>query len=154
MDERLYWIWLAEALGQGSVWASLLIRKYGGARAIYEGGPDLPEPDGEIRENIASMLRRKMKNRSLRRICSTESRSGSGQQKRKPSRLRTSFSYRITGRSPQILRKAYRLKRPAAVSRTAASLQALLLFLPGAERLLPGPPGEICSPWCTETAVL
>ena len=98
--------------------------------------------------------RRKMKNRSLRQICSTENRSGSGQQKRKPSRLRTSFSYRITGRSPQILRKAYRLKRPAAVSRTAALLQALLLFLPGAERLLPGPLGEICSPWCTETAVL
>ncbi|MBE6725159.1 MAG: DNA-protecting protein DprA [Ruminococcaceae bacterium] len=67
MDERLYWIWLAEALGQGSVWASLLVRKYGGARAVYEGGPDLPEADGEIRENIASMLRGKLKNRSLTR---------------------------------------------------------------------------------------
>lgn len=67
MDERLYWIWLAEALGQGSVWASLLVRKYGGAKAVYEGGPDLPEADGEISENIASMLRGRLKNRSLTR---------------------------------------------------------------------------------------
>ncbi len=67
MDERVYWIWLAELFGQGSPWAALLIRRFGTARAVYEGAAEALEPDAEIKAETISMILDKLKNRSLDR---------------------------------------------------------------------------------------
>ena len=67
MDERLYWIWLAETLGQGSPWAPLLVRRYGGAKAVYEGAADDMEPDGEIGKEAAAAIHERLRRRSLER---------------------------------------------------------------------------------------
>ena len=67
MDERVYWIWLAELLGQGSPWAALLIRRFGTARAVYEGAADALEPDAEIKAETISMILDKLKNRAADR---------------------------------------------------------------------------------------
>lgn len=67
MDERVYWIWLAEVFGQGSPWAALLIRRFGTARSVYEGAADALEPDAEISAETVSMIREKLRNRSLDR---------------------------------------------------------------------------------------
>ncbi len=67
MEDRLYWIWLSEALGQGSPWAPLLVRRYGGAKAIFEGAADAMEADDEVKDETLSMIREKLRNRSLER---------------------------------------------------------------------------------------
>ena len=45
MDERVYWIWLAEALGAGSLFAPMLIRRFGSARGGRHAKP-VPGADG------------------------------------------------------------------------------------------------------------
>ncbi len=67
MEDRIYWIWLSEALGQGSPWALLLVRRYGGAKAVYEGAADAMEADDEVKDETLSMIREKLQNRSLER---------------------------------------------------------------------------------------
>ena len=67
MDERVYWIWLAETLGQGSPWAVFLIRRYGSAKAVFEGAADALEPDAEVKDETVSMIREKLQRRSLTR---------------------------------------------------------------------------------------
>ena len=67
MDERVFWIWLAEAFGQGSPWAAFLIRRYGSARAVFEGAADGLEPDAEVKEEGISLIREKLRDRALNR---------------------------------------------------------------------------------------
>ena len=67
MEDRIYWIWLSEALGQGSPWGPMLVRRYGGAKAVFEGAADAMEADDEVKDETLSMIRGKLKNRSLDR---------------------------------------------------------------------------------------
>ena len=39
-DRRIYWIWLAELFGAGSITASRLIQKYADPKLIYERKAD------------------------------------------------------------------------------------------------------------------
>ena len=64
-DERIYWIWLAEALGQGSVAASRLVRRFGSPRAVFENGVGGLEPDHDFGEDTLAMLRQKLHKPSL-----------------------------------------------------------------------------------------
>ena len=67
MDERIYWVWLAEALGQGSLLAAPLLRRFETAEQIHAGAADGLEPDEEFRAETVSLIRSKLKNRSLAR---------------------------------------------------------------------------------------
>ena len=67
MDERAYWIWLAEAFGQGSPLAALLVRRFGSARAVFEGAADELEPDAEVRSETAASIRETVRKKSLTR---------------------------------------------------------------------------------------
>jgi len=66
-DSRLYWIWLAEALGQGSTIAASLINRFKAADKIYDGAVDKLEPDDEFSEEKLIKIKSKLSNRSLAR---------------------------------------------------------------------------------------
>lgn len=66
-DERLYWIWLAESIGQGSKYASALISRFGSAKKIYETPADELDFGDDFSERAVSMLRGRLSNRSLER---------------------------------------------------------------------------------------
>lgn len=66
-DSRLYWIWLAESLGQGSTVAASLINRFKAADKIYDGAVDQMEPDEEFTEEKLGKIRAKLCNRSLAR---------------------------------------------------------------------------------------
>ena len=74
-DERVYWIWLAEALGQGSMYAAPLIRQFGSPRALYEAGPDAVVSDAELRPEAVTAIRQKLRRSSLERAADILSRS-------------------------------------------------------------------------------
>ncbi|MBR5366283.1 MAG: DNA-processing protein DprA [Clostridia bacterium] len=64
-DERVYWIWLAEALGQGSMYAAPLIKQFGSPRALYEAGPDAVTPDTALKPEAVTAIRTKIRRASL-----------------------------------------------------------------------------------------
>lgn len=66
-DSRLYWIWLAEAMGQGSLAAADLITRFRAADKIYDGAVDDMEPDEEFSEERLAKIRSKIANKSLAR---------------------------------------------------------------------------------------
>lgn len=64
-DNKLYWIWLAELFGQGSVTASRLIQKYKDPRIIYENqGSDL-EKDDFFNDKRIEDIKSRLQNNSL-----------------------------------------------------------------------------------------
>ncbi|MGN1409551.1 MAG: DNA-processing protein DprA [Eubacteriales bacterium] len=66
-DRRLYWIWLAELFGQGSVTASRLILKYSDPKMIYDSkGADL-ECDDFFTERRIDEIKLKLLNNSTER---------------------------------------------------------------------------------------
>ena len=64
-DERVFWICLAEALGQGSMYAAPLLKRFGTPRALLEAGPDALAPDAELRPESIAAIRAKLKRASL-----------------------------------------------------------------------------------------
>ncbi|MCR4905320.1 MAG: DNA-processing protein DprA [Clostridiales bacterium] len=64
-DERIYWIWLAEALGQGSMYAAPLLKQFGSPRKLEEAGPDAVMPDAELRPEAVTAIRAKLRRASL-----------------------------------------------------------------------------------------
>ena len=64
-EDRLYWVWLAEALGQGNRLASKLISISGGAKAIHAGYFDKLQPCEEFPAEIIVKLKKLFLNRSL-----------------------------------------------------------------------------------------
>jgi len=66
-DSRVYWIWLAEAMGQGSLAAADLITRFQSAIAIYNGAVDEMEADEEFSEERLAKIKSKIANRSLDR---------------------------------------------------------------------------------------
>lgn len=64
-DNRLYWIWLAETLGQGSTIAVRLVTAVGSIRKIYENGADDLTADMGFTDEEIKKLRKKLDNRSL-----------------------------------------------------------------------------------------
>ncbi len=64
-DERVYWIWLAEAIGQGSVYAAPLLKQFGSPRSLFEAGPDAVAPDAELRPEAVTSIRAKLRRSSL-----------------------------------------------------------------------------------------
>ncbi len=66
-DERLYWIWLAEALGAGNRSFVPLIEKFGSARDLYETPPDELGLTEIFPERVAHSLENKLKVRELDR---------------------------------------------------------------------------------------
>lgn len=66
-DSRLYWIWLADCLGQGSVVAATLINRFKAADKIYDGAVDKLEPDEEFSEEKLAKIKAKLSNKSLDR---------------------------------------------------------------------------------------
>jgi len=66
-DNRLYWIWLAETLGQGSISAVKLVEAVGDIRKIYENGADDLTSEMNFSEEEIRRLKKKLVNRSLDR---------------------------------------------------------------------------------------
>ncbi len=66
-DSRVYWIWFAEAMGQGSLAAADLITRFQSVNAIYNGAVDEMEPDEEFSEERLAKIKSKIANRSLDR---------------------------------------------------------------------------------------
>ncbi len=66
-DSRVYWIWLAEAMGQGSLAAADLITRFKAADKIFDGAVDEMEPDEEFSEERIAKIKSKIANRSLAR---------------------------------------------------------------------------------------
>lgn len=64
-DSRLYWIWLAETLGQGSAIAVRLVNAVGGIGKIFENGADGLTADMGFTDDEIKKLRKKLENRSL-----------------------------------------------------------------------------------------
>ncbi|MBO6052438.1 MAG: DNA-processing protein DprA [Clostridia bacterium] len=64
-DERVYWIWLAEALGQGSMYAAPLLKQFGSPRALYEAEPDAVKPDTALKPEAVNAIRTKLRRGSL-----------------------------------------------------------------------------------------
>ena len=65
VDERLYWIWLAESLGQGSAAAAELIRQYGNPCRVFETPPEELRFPEHYAADSAARARNRLKNRSL-----------------------------------------------------------------------------------------
>lgn len=64
-DNKIYWIWLAESLGQGSRLASKIVNLCGNAREVYEASSDeLAEIEG-FSENERVLLRKLLQNKDL-----------------------------------------------------------------------------------------
>lgn len=66
-DSRVYWIWLAEAMGQGSLTAADLITRFKAANKIYDGAVETMEADEEFSEDKIAKIKAKIANRSLDR---------------------------------------------------------------------------------------
>ena len=66
-DSRVYWIWLAESMGQGSLAAADLITRFQSIKAIYNGAVDEMDPDEEFSEERLAKIRSKLTNKSLDR---------------------------------------------------------------------------------------
>ena len=64
-EDRLYWVWFAEALGQGNRLASKLISISGGAKAIHAGYFDKLQPCEEFPAELIVKLKKLFLNRSL-----------------------------------------------------------------------------------------
>ena len=66
-DNRLYWIWLAEIFGQGSVIAAKIASAVGDIRKIYEDGADCLTPEMNFTEEEIRKLKKKLAAKSLDR---------------------------------------------------------------------------------------
>ena len=66
-DEKVYWIWLAETFGQGSVLASRLIQRFGSPKDIFDGAADSLTVDFDFTEPMLATIRQKLKKPSLDR---------------------------------------------------------------------------------------
>lgn len=66
-DSRVYWIWFAEAMGQGSLAAADLITRFNSVHAIYNGAVEEMEPDEEFTEERLAKIKNKIANKSLDR---------------------------------------------------------------------------------------
>ncbi len=66
-DNRLYWIWLAEVFGQGSVMAAKLVSLVGDIRKIFDEGADCLTPEMGLGDDEIKKLRKKLSAKSLDR---------------------------------------------------------------------------------------
>lgn len=64
-DRRIYWIWLAELFGAGSITASRLIQKYADPKLIYERKADDIECDEFFTDKRIENIKMKLMNNSL-----------------------------------------------------------------------------------------
>lgn len=65
VDNRIYWIWLAQLLGQGSKLASRLINEYGSAQTVYETPAAALLEKNEFSETERSVIKKSLADKSL-----------------------------------------------------------------------------------------